>query len=44
MPAYLRSYLRTLSRDLCRMRSVACHVQGILKYLEYAGIGREVGE
>ena len=32
MPAYLRSYLRTLSRDLCRMRSVA------VMYKEYSSI------
>lgn len=32
IPAYLRSYLRTLSRDLCRMRSVA------VMYKEYSSI------
>lgn len=32
VPAYLRSYLRTLSRDLCRMRSVA------VMYKEYSSI------
>ena len=31
-PSYLRSYLRTLSRDLCRMRAVACF------YKEYSSI------